>query len=47
MRSTLISAISATRFCSMLMRDSTRRWRSFAAWYSAFLAQVAELARRA
>src|SRR5471032_3377119 len=35
-RSMLMSAISATRFCSMLMRDSTSRWRSFAAWYSAF-----------
>src|SRR3954451_16615979 len=36
MRSTWISEISATRFCSMLMRDSTSRCRSFAAWYSAF-----------
>ena len=36
MRSMLISEISATRFCSMLMRDSTSRCRSFAAWYSAF-----------
>ena len=34
--STLINAISATRACSMLIRASTRRWRSFAAWYSAF-----------
>src|SRR5262249_50663510 len=25
-----------TRFCSRLRRDSTSRWRSFAAWYSAF-----------
>src|SRR5882762_5925417 len=36
MRSTLSSAISDTRFWSILIRDSTRRWRSFAAWYSAF-----------
>ena len=36
MRSMLISAISPTRFCSMLIRDSTSRWRSFAAGYSAF-----------
>src|SRR5262245_54878296 len=35
-RSMLISAISDTRFWSMLMRASTRRCRSFAAWYSAF-----------
>src|SRR5438309_3827183 len=36
MRSMLISAISATRFFSMLMRDSTIRCRSLAAAYSAF-----------
>src|SRR5688500_15058617 len=31
-----MSEISLTRFCSMLIRDSTSRWRSFAAWLSAF-----------
>src|SRR4051812_30053914 len=36
MRSTLINEISATRFWSMLICASTRRCRSFAAWYSAF-----------
>src|SRR6478672_9617790 len=36
MRSTFRSAISETRFWSMLIRDSTRRCRSLAAWYSAF-----------
>src|SRR5688572_17242965 len=36
MRSRFIREISLTRFCSMLMRDSTSLCRSFAAWYSAF-----------
>src|SRR4029079_3847917 len=34
--SRFINWISDTRFWSSEMRDSTRRWRSLAAWYSAF-----------